>query len=105
MTQTDEALAKLAAKLGVSAQYLWQALMAQQRIEGIIYTVLIFFLLAIACLICFLFWKLDEDALPLTALVTGSAWLIAAIGLGYWAITDLMNPAYASLYEIMQHIK
>jgi hypothetical protein len=106
MPQTDKALAELAQKLGVTVQYLWSALLAQQRVEGwfILGVIALLTTLAIAVPVVINHYDTDSYDYKLTTklsvLVSVLIWVAIDLPLAYSALTDFVNPVFGAIQDL-----
>jgi zinc transporter ZupT len=98
----------LAAKLGVTAQYLWGVLIRQAVVEGALDAGLFVAGAAVA------FWcfqrakeliKDEEDDTAVFPIAIGFVVSVVACGFLYSSICELANPGYFALDKIMKVIK
>lgn len=100
MPKTDDMLAELAQKLGVAVEKLWAALVAQQRIEGTLLAVLSGVLLITAVILLVVALQSDDSDVTGWSFMGVVSSALVNIPITYWALTDLLNPAYAALYDL-----
>lgn len=100
MPKTDEVLSQLAQKLGVSVEHLWAALLAQQKIEGVLLCVVSGVLLLLILALVGAFFVSDDLEVTGWSACGAVSLSLALCPIAYWAFTDLLNPAYAAFYDI-----
>jgi len=107
----------LAAKIGTTAQHIWDVYVAQARVEAIRDTVFVVILLIVSSLLAYLSYRLFRHGIKRDCYddwpfitgafsVIGSAGaLIAALVISYGAIGELLNPQYWAFQHLMQDLR
>lgn len=90
----------LAVKLGQTTSALWATLLAQQKIEG---TALLVAAIATGLLIgvkAFTLTRGEDSKDGFRGTIVALFGIMVVGSLMYWAVTDLLNPAYGALIDL-----